>query len=315
VHRLCLPPADLARTDTGVREGDAVTPFYDAMIAKIIAWGEDRPAAVARLRRVLADTAVLGVKTNLAFLSRVMSHPAFAAAAVDTGFIERHRDALLRPTERAPDEAVAAAALARLRARRETSVRAAAASQDRFSPWWQTDGWRLGGIAPQDVVLHDGVERRTVESVPDTPGWRLGIDGRTVKASGEVLADGGFTLMLDGLARRVRVLDHDAETMVSIDGDSWLLVEIEALAPAAGEDPTAGKLTAPMPGRVTRVLVGPGAGISRGDPLMVIEAMKMEHTIVAPADGVVAAVRFGVGERVEEGAELITLAAPVGELG
>ena len=114
LHGLRFPPPDIARVDTGVRQGDRVTPFYDPMIAKIIVWGEDRPAALDRLRRALAGTAVLGVVTNLGFLARVADHPEFAAAAIDTGFIERHRDVLLPGHRPAPGTALAAAALARL---------------------------------------------------------------------------------------------------------------------------------------------------------------------------------------------------------
>jgi 3-methylcrotonyl-CoA carboxylase alpha subunit len=315
LHRLYLPPADLARTDTGVREGDMVTPYYDPMIAKIIVWGEDRRAAVARLRCALVATAVLGLKTNLGFLSRLANHPCFAAAEVDTGFLDRDRHTLLRPAGPAPDQAIAAAAIARLRARQEAAVYAAAASEDRFSPWWKADGWRLGEAAPQDLVLDDGVERRTAGAVAEAAGWRLYIDGRMILASSEVLPDGAWSLMLDGVVRRLRVLDDAGETRVLLDGDGWSFTEIDALASEAGEDPSAGKLTAPMPGRVTRVLVGAGAAIRRGQPLMVIEAMKMEHTVTAPVDGVVASVRFGVGERVEGGAELITLTTAEDERG
>jgi len=116
--------------------------------------------------------------------------------------------------------------------------------------------------------------------------------------------------VLDGVRHEVIVLDHSAATAVFLAGESWRLVEIEPLARAAGEDPTAGLLTAPMPGRVTQLMVEPGDHVRRGEPLIVIEAMKMEHTVAAPADGVVEAVRFAVGDLVEEGAELIALAAP-----
>ena len=106
------------------------------------------------------------------------------------------------------------------------------------------------------------------------------------------------------------VLDHGSETAIFVESESWRLVEIDPLAPKAGEDPSAGRLTAPMPGRVTQLMVEPGSHVRRGEPLMIIEAMKMEHTVAAPADGVVTAVRFAVGDLVEEGVELIALAAP-----
>ena len=139
-----------------------MTPFYDPMIAKIIVWGEDRPAALDRLRRALAETAVLGVVTNLGFLFRVAAHPEFAAAAIDTGFIERHREALLPGHRPAPAKALAAAALARLLARAAAARNAAARSGDPNSPWARIDGWRLSGESHQTLVFRDGTEERTV---------------------------------------------------------------------------------------------------------------------------------------------------------
>ncbi len=234
--------------------------------------------------------------------------PEFAAGRLDTGFIERHREALLGPRGPAPDEALAAAVVTRLMARQMAAEAETARSGDPFSPWARRDGWRLGGLGHQDVALRDGADERIVEAAAQAGGWLLRLGGREIAASATVQSDGALALMLDGVGRHVRVLGHGAETAVFIDGESWRFEEIDLLAPPGGEDPTAGKLTAPMPGRVTRLLVEAGANVRRGEPLMVIEAMKMEHTITAPADGVVAEVRFAAGELVEEGAELITLA-------
>jgi 3-methylcrotonyl-CoA carboxylase alpha subunit len=140
----------------------------------------------------------------------------------------------------------------------------------------------------------------------------LEIGEQQVVASAEQRADATLSIVLDGVRRHITVLDHALETAVFLDGESWRLVEIDPLVPRAGEDPAAGRLTAPMPGRVTHLMVEPGSRVRRGEPLMIIEAMKMEHTVAAPADGVVTAVRFAVGDLVEEGAELIALAAPAG---
>ena len=313
LHRLHLPSPEIARVDTGVRQGDAVTPFYDPMIAKIVVWGEDRAAAVGRLRRALGETAVLGLRTNLGFLARVAADPDFAAGAVDTGFIARRSAALLASRGPAPDAALAAAILTRLMARQTAATAAAARSGDPFSPWARNECWRLGGSGQQQVVLRDRAAEQTVKACTGGAGWMLRLGERAVAASGEIEPDGALALALDGVGRRVRVLDHGCEIAVFIDGESWRFEEIDPLAPPAADDPSAGKLTAPMPGRVMRLLVEPAAKVRRGEPLMVIEAMKMEHTITAPADGVVAAVRFAAGELVEEGAELIALAALDGD--
>jgi 3-methylcrotonyl-CoA carboxylase alpha subunit len=311
LHRVRLPSSDIARVDTGVRQGDVVTPFYDPLIAKIIAWGDDRPSALDRLRRALADTAILGVATNLGFLARVAASPGFAAAAIDTGFIERHRAALIPEHRPAPDAALATAALSRLAACEAAAKATAARSGDPFSPWARADAWRLNGRSHQELVFREetGAER-LIKATAEAEGWRLQLDERALVAGGERRLDGGLGVELDGVRRRVIVLEHGREIAVFLDGESWRLVEIDPLAPPAGDDPTAGRLTAPMPGRVTQLLVEPGDGVGRGQPLIIIEAMKMEHTVTAPADGVVEAVRFAVGDLVEEGAELITLAPP-----
>jgi 3-methylcrotonyl-CoA carboxylase alpha subunit len=287
-----------------VRQGDRVTPDYDPMIAKIIVWGPDRAAAVGRLRRALAASAVQGLRTNLGFLARVAADAEFAAGAVDTGFIERNRGHLLPPRQPAPDAALFAAAMARLAAR---ATRVAADSSDPHSPWARNDCWRLSGRSHQDLVFRDGGASRTVSSVAQGGAWRLQLDGRSVEAAGEIAPDGALGLALDGVRRRVLVVAHDADISVFIDGEEWRLAEIDPLAARLGEDPAAGRLTAPMPGRVAALLVRPGERVQRGQKLVVIEAMKMEHAVAAPVDGIVERVRFAVGDLVEEGAELVVL--------
>jgi len=309
LHELRFPPIDIARVDTGVRRGDRVTPFYDPMIAKIIVWGEDRQAALERLRRALAETALLGVVTNLGLLVRIASHPQFAAGAVDTGFIERHRHALLPGRRPAPNAALAIAAVARLLARASAGTAAAARSGDPNSPWARSDGWRLSGESHQELVFRDGAEKRTVIAIARAGDWLLRLGDETICAFGERRPDGALTVVLDGVRGRFTVLDHGSETVAFLAGESWRLVEIDPLAVHESNEPGAGRLTAPMPGRVTQLLVGAGDAVRRGEPMMIIEAMKMEHTVAAPVDGTVEAVRFAVGDLVEEGAELITLAA------
>jgi 3-methylcrotonyl-CoA carboxylase alpha subunit len=310
LHELRFPPADVARVDTGVRRGDRLTPFYDPMIAKIIVWGEDRPAALNSLRRALAETAVLGIVTNLGLLVRISAHPEFAAAAVDTGFIERHRDVLLPGHRPAPAMALAAAAVARLLAHASAATTAAARFDDPNSPWARSDGWRLNGQGHQKLVFRDGVAERTVIARAQAGNWLLELGEEAIRAIGERRPDGTLSVVLDGVRGRATVLDHGSETAVFLAGENWQLIEIDPLAAHEGDDPGAGRLTAPMPGRVTQLLVGAGDAVRRGEPLMIIEAMKMEHTVAAPVDGIVDAVRFSVGDLVEEGAELIALVSP-----
>jgi 3-methylcrotonyl-CoA carboxylase alpha subunit len=308
LHRLRLPAAETARVDTGVRQGDAVTPFYDPMIAKIIVWGEDRATALVRLRRALAEAAVLGVTTNLGFLAQILAHPEFVAASVDTGIVERRLSDIIPARRAAPEAALATVALSRLLSRASTATAAAARSGDASSPWARIDGWRLNGRSHHEICLRDGAEERTVRATAQAEAWVLEFGERRITASAESGSDGLLAVALDGVRRHVAVLDYGAETVVLLDGSSWRFVEVDPLAARSGEDPTAGRLTAPMPGRITQLMVEPGMSVQRGQPLMIIEAMKMEHTVAAPADGIVEAVRFSAGDQVEEGAELVAFA-------
>jgi 3-methylcrotonyl-CoA carboxylase alpha subunit len=305
LHQLHWPRGEAIRVDTGVRPGDTVTAFYDPMIAKIIACGDDRAAARARLARALADTAVLGVATNLGFLARIVADADFAAGTVDTGFIERRREALLASADSVPTLALAAAALDRLLLR-ENSARTAATAD----PWSRRDGWRLNLAPDRSDFLFRFRETEHALGVtaigPDR--WRLTIAGKRHEARGEKGSDGMLAVVLDGVRRTVRVLDHGGATAVFFEGDSWTLEMIDPLAPPVGVDAASGRLTAPMPGRVVQVLVLSGDAVRQGQPMMVVEAMKMEHTIAAPRNGIVVAVYFAPGDSVEEGAELIALA-------
>jgi 3-methylcrotonyl-CoA carboxylase alpha subunit len=299
LHRLRLPHA-AARVESGVREGDAVTPFYDPMIAKIIARGPDRPAARTRLSHALAETGVLGVTTNLSFLARVIGDEDFSAARLDTGFIERRRAALL-PAPAAPPKTVIAAAVLFCLGRPAGLA----------DPWARCDGWRLNGPnAPQTMMLRAGDETLSVAATASGSRWELAMGGQSIAAEACFAADGAAVLTIDGAQFRAVALAHADDVAVFIGGAGWRFTRVDPLAPPAGADPSAGHLSAPMPGRVVQVLVAAGEAVRQGQPLIVVEAMKMEHTIAAPRDGTIEAVRYAIGDLVEEGAELIALAEP-----
>jgi 3-methylcrotonyl-CoA carboxylase alpha subunit len=305
------------RVDTGVRQGDAITPHYDPMIAKLIVWGEDRPAALRRLVAALGEYEVVGVRTNLGLLRAIAAHPAFAAAELDTGFIARHAAALLPPAEQAEaatPAVLAAAALAALRDQREAIRAAARASGDPHSPWAETDAWRLNGDGYQDLHLREegAAAVLTLRSHPLPDGSvRLDLPGGPVRTALEEDAEGGLRLVLDGVARRLGVARRGAAITVFLAGHRPCTVVLEdPLAPPRSETAGSERVTAPIPGRVTRVLVRPGQAVEKNAPLLVIEAMKMELTLRAPVAGVVATVPHGVDEMVEEGAELVIFAPP-----
>jgi 3-methylcrotonyl-CoA carboxylase alpha subunit len=297
------------RVDTGVVQGDEVSPHYDPMIAKLVVRGENRAQAVARLRSALADTKIAGVTTNRAFLHAIARHPAFADGDVHTGFIEQHEADLHREEAHPGDEIVAAAVLALLDARRAEAEARAARTADPHSPWNSTYGWRLNERAHETIDLDWGEERFSVEvayegseyhmTLPTSPAGcrvvhreagRLGVEIAGRRFNVGVHAEGGHVTVM---ARRgtYRFAVHDPGTA------------------ALGQDTSGGRLTAPMPGKVTKVHVEAGAKVKKGAPLLVLEAMKMEHTIAAPADGTVSSLRFGEGDQVDEGAELVTFEA------
>jgi 3-methylcrotonyl-CoA carboxylase alpha subunit len=249
----------------------------------------------------LAETGVLGVTTNLGFLARVIGDADFAAARLDTGFIERRKAVLLRPPAPAPHSVVVAVALFVL-GEPVTSV---------TDPWARRDGWRLNGAkAPRTLVFRYGEEESSVAATASGDGWDVEIGEKIYHAAARFSPDGAAVLTIDGAQSRAIVLDHGDDIAVFIGGESWRFERVDPLVPPAGADVHAGRLSAPMPGRVVQLLVAAGDTVSRGQALIVIEAMKMEHTIAAPRDGTVATVRYAVGDLVEEGAELIALEEP-----
>jgi 3-methylcrotonyl-CoA carboxylase alpha subunit len=302
------------RVDTGVRQGDAITPNYDPMIAKLIVWGEDRTAAVRRLAGALAEYEVVGVQTNLGLLRAIAAHHAFARGELDTGFIARHADALLPaavPSDTTQTMIWAAAALAVLTDRRGARVAEAAASADPWSPWNIADAWRMNGDGYQDLMLRRGEKTMTLRAHPmDDGSYRLDLPGGAVLAEATETADTAMILRIDGVLHRVCVVRRESELVVILHGQNHVVHLIDPLAPPRREDVGSDLVIAPIPARVARILVEPGTIVRRGAPLIVLEAMKMELTLSAPADGTVATIRHTVDDMVEEGTELVTFVVP-----
>jgi 3-methylcrotonyl-CoA carboxylase alpha subunit len=310
LQRLRLPEAAPGlRIDTGVREGDAVTVHYDPMIAKVIAWGADRAEALRRLAAGLAEYRIAGLATNRDFLVRLLRHPAFMAGSFDTGFIERHRADVIPLAAPAPRRALAAASLALLLEEAQSAREAGARSGDPRSPWHRRDGWRLDGDTYQDMRWRDGEAERLVRIHYRGDHHRLDLDGESSVVRAIRKPDGDLALDIDGVRSALAVIRHGGDFTVVGDDGSWRLAYIDPLAPKAAEAASGGRLAAPMPGKIAQVLTAPGAEVKRGQALMVLEAMKMEHTIAAPTDGTVERVNYAPGDLVEEGAELIAFHA------
>ncbi|NKC30861.1 acetyl/propionyl/methylcrotonyl-CoA carboxylase subunit alpha [Falsiroseomonas selenitidurans] len=303
------------RVETGVRAGDAITPHYDPMIAKLVVWGEDRPAALSRLATALAAYEVVGVATNLGLLRAIAGHAAFAAGDLDTGFIPRHAGSLLAaaPCVPAADRVavLAAAALVVLRDRAGAVQAAARATDDPWSPWAMMDAWRMNGEGYQDLSFRDRDGTAVMLRAHPGPDASLRLDLPTgpVQASLAEEAE-ALWLTVDGVSRRLGVVRDGAEITVILAGANHALTLLDPLAPPSTETAGGDRVTAPIPARVTRVLVQPGDVVERADPLLVLEAMKMELTLRAPMAGTVATLAHAVGDMVEEGTELVTFVVP-----
>ncbi|MBC46221.1 MAG: 3-methylcrotonyl-CoA carboxylase, partial [Thalassospira sp.] len=308
VHMRMPHETDHVRVDTGVYEGGEVSIHYDPMIAKLITWDVDRPSALRRMASALNDVQIVGVTTNTGFLGNIARHPAFERGEVETGFIPNYQDDLI-PAPGTPDnEALAFAALDILLTRDTEAARYAAQSKDPYSPWHSTAGFRLNDDNHHDLILrHDGsdmlvkVHYRDQGYVIDMP------DGSAIMASAEYDDNGAIVARLDNVRKRASVLRDGNRLMIFRDGRSDRLDIFDPLAAAGGNEGTGGGLTAPMPGKIIAVMAEAGQSVTAGDKLVVMEAMKMEHTISAPVTGTVKEVFFGVGDQVDDGAELIAI--------
>jgi 3-methylcrotonyl-CoA carboxylase alpha subunit len=295
IERLRIPKLNAnVRVDTGVRQGDAITPYYDPMIAKLIVHGATRAEALAHMRSALAAFHVMGLSTNLSFLSRVAAHPAFAQGGVDTGFIAAHHAALFAPAPAVTDAALIACAAVAL------------GSASSSNPWHARDSFWLGqtdagcvhqfdcvGVAYRVTLIGSGATARA--KVGDGP-WQavmLTVDASTVRVD------------LAGQQSHLSLLVAAPHYEVQQGERRWRLRHIDPYQPPVSTEESAGHLRAPMPGTLIAVLVSEGQAVEKGTPLMVMEAMKMEHTITAPKAGKVAHIYFKAGEQVKEGAELL----------
>jgi 3-methylcrotonyl-CoA carboxylase alpha subunit len=306
IYHLRAPAAtDFVRIDAGVAEGDAISPWYDPMIAKLIVWGPTREAACARMARALSDYQILGVANNVRFLARLVQSRAFASADLDTALIEREHAQLFPPPQRAPDAAVAAAALAVLDEQRDL-----AAGGPGLGPWRLGGGWRVNTEGTRRLrFLSSGIES-SVAIRETADGDELIVGGASgTSASGRApkRTSTGTTQLFafDGRQVRADAILKGERCDVFVDGDHFVIERIDPLAHVGEIARDESGIRALMPGRVVALLVEHGAQVVKGQPLLILEAMKMEHTTSAPADGICEAFNVAVGEQVSEGAELV----------
>ena len=302
------------RIDSGVRQGDEISAYYDPMIAKLIVHASDRDAALRAMQAALREYEVLGLSTNLTFLRRLVSSAPFSTAELDTGLIERHHAALFPPCQTPPPLAIATAVGAILA--RQSSATHRTSHTGVQSPWTGLGAWTLNGAYRQPLsfsVLPEGdetPEQLTVTYVKDAGSQALEFEGKASPFEWHQTADADYPLVqCGGRQARVRAVMRDDIVHVTLGDDTWRFEWRDPLAHGSATEHGDGRLTAPMPGKVVAIHVSPGDTVEKGHPLLVIEAMKMEHTIVAPTAGVVDAVLFGVGDQVTDGAQLLHLTA------
>lgn len=303
LHHLKLPDdSGHIRIDTGVRSGDEVTMFYDPMIAKVITWGQDRNDAIRHMLRAISEIEVIGLKTNAAFLAEVTGHAAFGNAELDTAFIERHQSDLVPESEDIGGEILALAALYCL-----LQERAAAATNT--DPFASTSGWRLNASGP--VLSHpmafESPDGRHVLMVGfDGEGIIVESEDQTFVAHGELLEGGSVLSALIGENRfDVPVRTFGPSLHIFHGGRLFELERIDPLDVTGDEEANTGDLTAPMTGKIIAVHTEAGARVRKGDALVVLEAMKMEHTLQAPADQVVFEVLVKPGDQVDDGSVVV----------
>ena len=291
--------AAAVRIDSGFGEGDAISPHYDSMIAKLIVWGSDRAQALARLDAALAQTHIVGLHTNVAFVRKVVASRSFDSADLDTALIERERAALFEAPP-LPLQCVAAGVVAH--------ALAVERSRETTDPWSRADGWRMHGSCSRrfDVEVQGTHHEVTLER-KHNGAMSLGVDKQRWSFATTPRGADGHDVTVGERRWSLTVYAVGEQVSVFAPEGSGVVHEIDLIAHAGEGAAEGGRLTAPMPGKVIAFLAKAGDAVKLGQPLAVMEAMKMEHTIAAPRDGTIAQLLYAPGDQVDEGGELLRL--------
>lgn len=287
------------RLDTGVTQGDVVSPFYDSMLAKLIVWGADRDEALAKLDKALSEMQVVGVANNVAFLRDVVQSASFSQGDLDTDLIARERDNLFKTQTLSEDLAVAG--VMGMVLRQEVDAMGS-------NPWQAVDGWQVVGAPPRPFQLQGawGDEVRALDVVLYSTPQRVRI-ADTDHAFEWRAHPRGVSVCLNGVWTDLSVVASAGQYHVFSRAGHAVLQRVDPLAGSAQAADALGGLNTPMPGKLIRMDVAVGDTVAKGQVLAVMEAMKMEHSIASPRDGVVSEVFYAVGDQVAEGQALLTL--------
>ena len=308
LHHLVTPKAsDQVRIDTGVQQGDEISVFYDPMIAKLIVHAEDRKSALAKMRMALADYQVIGVQTNIGFLQHLLSFEEFENEDFDTSFIEKHHDQLFVDTSNIPLQVIVLNALYLLLKLQLSSDENARASADQFSPWNMTNGWRLNQPEKFQIHFSDEHQEYHVEVCKQGDNWSFKYQDVLYQVSGDLIDDRRLVAEIDHQRFDIPLVDLKHQITLWYQSRPWSFKRIDNIAAFSSSDAAIDELVSPMPGNVIELKVAVGDVVKTGDTLIVVEAMKMEHSILAPIDATVKEIFFQQGDQVEDGDRLISL--------
>jgi len=300
----------IIRIDSGVEQGGEISIHYDPLIAKLVVHADSRKQAIRTMQTVLAQSGVLGMETNLGFLQSILQHPYFDAGRMDTLFVDSNLESLLEENQDSVNWVCWRAAIACLLEDYAESEKKAQESMESCSPWNSLNNWRTGFTEPHRVRLRNQQGRGTeVMIIKENNSFRIlnETEEILVKVSrhGDLLYLSCNTKGLEEFGHHLLVLMNDVQVLTVHEKGRNYFTRLDPLAFEQSEEESDSRLSAPMPGNIIRVLVQAGDKVISGQPLLVMEAMKMEHTINAPADGIVEQVFFQTGDLVQNNAELI----------
>ncbi len=317
VHLNTPVKSEHVRIDTGFRQGDEISIYYDPLIAKLIVWERDRDTALARLRGALADYQVVGLTTNLMFLSALAANEAFHNVQIDTAFIDKQQQNLFPKPHPVNDESFALAALYIIQSRVMQVSLQALQSSDPYSPWHLVSGWSVNESNYHELEFidynrpskNDNDNNATFASIKTKVHFEKDVYhievNNTIYEATATLKEKYLTANLSGQHLNAQIITHDNKLHILTHGKSVVLGFINT--EHINEDVPSGSLAAPMTGMIIAVHVKVGDKVKQNQPLIILDAMKMEHTISAPADGIISEIFFKAGERVDDGEELIVV--------
>ena len=293
------------RIDTGVTEGDEISMFYDSMIAKLIVWAENRDDALLQLQQALDDTHIVGVATNTEFLFDIAREPDFKTKNLNTQFIEQHPNLLASLEKNLPDELLTLAALTELKRLKTVGFGLAQASEDVNSPWFNRDGWRLHRPSQTKIKFWHHDRFIAIMIFSDDAQFVVQLPDKVLEA--EVIWEDEYrmSISIENKSINATTVPYKNELHLFYRGKHYCLHTQDPKAQQVNQSETETHLNSPMPGTVVEVTVKPEQTVKKGETLIVLEAMKMEHKIAAPADGIIKLLHCKVGDSITEGVDLI----------